>query len=220
MKTCWRLSTNYRGGEDVSVGLRGEHLAPEGKKRSIMEAALAVLAEKGYHLATIDEIAERAGVGKGTIYVYFESKAALVGELIDTVTRMHLMEMEESIARIDDAREKLLILAGAEYDFMRRNGPLVQILTSGETMGLAPEFRTQMQTVREGYVKLIERVIREGQSEGVFSTSISPVLAATIIFGARIAVTQLAYEAALESQANTIRNQVVDFILRGLGAST
>lgn len=202
------------------MGLRGEHLAPEGKKRSIMEAALAVLAEKGYHLATIDEIAERAGVGKGTIYVYFESKAALVGELIDTVTRMHLMEMEESIARIDDAREKLLILAGAEYDFMRRNGPLVQILTSGETMGLAPEFRTQMQTVREGYVKLIERVIREGQSEGVFSTSISPVLAATIIFGARIAVTQLAYEAALESQANTIRNQVVDFILRGLGAST
>lgn len=204
----------------MSVELGGEGLGPEGKKRSIMEAALAVLTEKGYHPATIDEIAERAGVGKGTIYVYFKSKSALVGELIDTVTQMHLKEMQERIAQVDCAREKLLILAGAEYDFMRRNAPLVQLLVSGETVGLAPEFRTQMQAVREGYVKLIEGVIREGQREGVFPTSISPDLAATIIFGARVAVTQFAYEADLESQATSIRNQVIEFILRGLGATT
>lgn len=203
----------------MAADLGGERVAPEGKKRSIMEAALLVLTEKGYHLATIDEIAERAGVGKGTIYLYFESKAALVGELIDTATRMHLKEMEEAIDRAKDAREKILILAGAEYDFVQRNAPLVRILASGETMGLAPEFRAQMQSVREGYVKLIERVIREGQREGVFSTSISPVLAATIIFGARIAVTQYALEVDAQSQAEEIRRQVIDFVLRGLGAS-
>lgn len=202
----------------MSEDPKSELVAPEGKKRSIMEAALAVLTEKGYHLATIDEIAERAGVGKGTIYLYFESKAMLVGELIDTATRMHLSEMEEAIARVNDAREKILILAGAEYDFLQRNAPLVRILASGE-MGLAPELRGQMQAVREGYVRLIERVIREGQSEGVFSTSISPVLAATIIFGARNAITQYALEADLERQGDEIRRQVIDFILRGLGAS-
>lgn len=202
----------------MSTDLGGELIAPEGKKRSIMEAALAVLTEKGYHLATIDEIAERAGVGKGTIYLYFESKAALVAELIDTATRMHLQEMEERIAQTGDARQKLFILAGAEYDFMRRNAPLVQLLASAETMGLAPEFRTQMQSVREGYVQLIERVIREGQAEGVFSAAISPVLAAVIIFGARIAITQYACEVDLESQAHTVREQVIGFILRGLGA--
>lgn len=194
--------------------------APEGKKRAIMEAALEVLTEKGYHPATIDEIAERAGVGKGTIYVYFKSKAALVGELIDTITHVHLNEMEATIAQVDGAKEKLLILAGAEFDFMRRHEPLVRILVSGEMVGLAPEFCTQMQAAREGYVKLIERVIREGQREGVFRASISPLLAATVIYGARISVAQFAYETTIEGQANEIRNQVVDFILRGLGASS
>ena len=88
-----------------------------------MEAALEVLTEKGYHPATIDEIAERAGVGKGTIYVYFKSKAALVGELIDTITHVHLNEMEATIAQVDGAKEKLLILAGAEFDFIAGTNP-------------------------------------------------------------------------------------------------
>ncbi len=46
----------------------------QGTKERILDAALEVFSQKGFHTATTDEIAERAGVGKGTLYRYFETK--------------------------------------------------------------------------------------------------------------------------------------------------
>lgn len=62
----------------------------EGKKKSsldekrekIFQAAQQVFAEKGYHRATIDEIAALSGIGKGSVYRYFKSKKDLLGQLL------------------------------------------------------------------------------------------------------------------------------------------
>lgn len=189
-----------------------------GKKQAIMNAALAVITEKGYHPATIDEIAEKAGVGKGTIYLYFESKLALVSELIDSVTRAHLNEMEKRIAQVQGAKEKLLVLADVEFDFWRRHAPLAQILASGEMVGMAHELRDQMRAARERYVRLIQSVIEEGQRQGVFAPSIDAALAAAIIFGARLSLFQFAAEHR-GAQPDAIRGQALDFFLRALGAA-
>jgi len=57
------------------------------RKTLIEEAALEVFAEDGYHAASISKIAKNAGVAKGTIYTYFESKEQLLKELIrDVIT--------------------------------------------------------------------------------------------------------------------------------------
>ena len=46
----------------------------EERERLILEAAEELLAEKGYHEMSIDEIAARVGVSKGTVYLHFSSK--------------------------------------------------------------------------------------------------------------------------------------------------
>jgi TetR/AcrR family transcriptional regulator, repressor of fatR-cypB operon len=51
---------------------------PEGKEAAILDAALALFAERGFHGTAVPLVAERAGVGAGTVYRYFESKEALV----------------------------------------------------------------------------------------------------------------------------------------------
>jgi AcrR family transcriptional regulator len=51
------------------------------KREAILEAALALFVERGFHGTAVPEVAERAGVGAGTIYRYFASKEALVNEL-------------------------------------------------------------------------------------------------------------------------------------------
>ena len=65
---------------------RAEETTPLPSKRSakerILEAALEVFSNKGFHPATTDEIAERAGVGKGTLYRYFETKEKLFAQLV------------------------------------------------------------------------------------------------------------------------------------------
>ena len=51
------------------------------RKQEILQAARAVFAEDGYNRATVDAVARRAELGKGTIYLYFETKEAILGEL-------------------------------------------------------------------------------------------------------------------------------------------
>ncbi|MBZ0178832.1 MAG: TetR/AcrR family transcriptional regulator [Melioribacteraceae bacterium] len=55
------------------------------KKREILEAAKCLFAEKGYHLTTLEEIADKAEFGKGTIYNYFKNKDDIYYEIIKVI---------------------------------------------------------------------------------------------------------------------------------------
>src|SRR5450759_5929742 len=52
------------------------------RKEGILQAARAAFAESGYRRTTVEAVAERAEIGKGTIYLYFESKDAIQAELL------------------------------------------------------------------------------------------------------------------------------------------
>ena len=54
---------------------------PSDKREAIFDAALTLFAERGFHGTSAADIAQRAGVGAGTIYRYFEGKEALVNAL-------------------------------------------------------------------------------------------------------------------------------------------
>ncbi len=55
------------------------------KRQAILDAAAAEIALLGYDRANINTIAERAGIGRGTIYLYFESKDEVLSALLDTI---------------------------------------------------------------------------------------------------------------------------------------
>ncbi len=63
------------------------------KRRQIMDGARAVFMEKGFDAASMNDIARRAGVSKGTLYVYFENKERLFVELISTEKREELFSV-------------------------------------------------------------------------------------------------------------------------------
>ncbi|MEN6392180.1 MAG: helix-turn-helix domain-containing protein, partial [Syntrophomonas sp.] len=55
----------------------------KGKRELIIEAAIKVFSQKGYHNTRMEEIAQAAGIGKGTIYEYFESKLQLFQSMME-----------------------------------------------------------------------------------------------------------------------------------------
>jgi AcrR family transcriptional regulator len=61
---------------------RAPRMAPELRRQAILKAALATFAERGFAAARLDDVAARAGVAKGTLYLYFHSKEALFEALI------------------------------------------------------------------------------------------------------------------------------------------
>jgi len=63
----------------------------EEMQHGILDAAMQVYAKKGYHAATIDDVAKEAGLGKGTLYLYFKNKDAIAIAMVDR----HFKGMED-----------------------------------------------------------------------------------------------------------------------------
>lgn len=75
------MSTSHEPPSRPSQSALAARRAPADKREAIMTAALELFVERGFYGTAVPEIADRAGVGAGTIYRYFESKEALVNEI-------------------------------------------------------------------------------------------------------------------------------------------
>nr|BAL53772.1 TetR family transcriptional regulator [uncultured Acetothermia bacterium]BAL59470.1 TetR family transcriptional regulator [Candidatus Acetothermum autotrophicum] len=74
----------------------------EERYAAILQAALSIFAAKGLQEATMDEIAQAAGLGKGTIYYYFASKDALIEELLCSLAEQYFQSLLEGTESIED----------------------------------------------------------------------------------------------------------------------
>lgn len=97
-------------------------------RERILDAALDVFSEKGYHQATVDEIAERAGLGKGTLYRYFANKETLFNELV----RSRLEELEQAANAVLDGQDDVLTMISkylrSYFEFFDRNERLYRVV--------------------------------------------------------------------------------------------
>jgi AcrR family transcriptional regulator len=74
---------------------------PEARPGEILAAALALFSEKGFSAARMDEIAARAGVSKGAIYLYFADKTALLKALVQQATGGQIAQVEHLAKTLD-----------------------------------------------------------------------------------------------------------------------
>jgi AcrR family transcriptional regulator len=80
---------------------------PEERPRQILDAALAVFAERGLAAARLDDIAKRAGLSKGTIYLYFPNKEELFREVIRNSVIAFIERAEERLEELGDPLQAL-----------------------------------------------------------------------------------------------------------------
>jgi AcrR family transcriptional regulator len=83
------------------------------KRGDVMQAALELMAEQGFHGAPMAEIAEKAGVGAGTIYRYFENKDVLITELFQELEEKLMAALREGYSAEKPIRERFLCLGTA-----------------------------------------------------------------------------------------------------------
>jgi AcrR family transcriptional regulator len=98
------------------------------RQAEIITAARKVFAEKGYVAATVDEIAQRANLAKGTIYVYFDSKEqiynAVMSDDLETLRRLTL----EKIRSAKTALEKISAYVNARFDYCEERRDFFRIM--------------------------------------------------------------------------------------------
>lgn len=83
---------------DPATKTNGRRVASQQRRQAILQAALHIFAENGFAAARLDEVAARAGIAKGTLYLYFTDKEALFEELIRNYMSPILDKLEAASA--------------------------------------------------------------------------------------------------------------------------
>ena len=90
-------------------------------RRAILEAAEVVFAQKGFHSATVHEIAERAEFSVGYLYNMFQSKTDIFTELVDMRAAEYIADVEKRLRRQEDPLAKVRTAISAKLDFFGRH---------------------------------------------------------------------------------------------------
>ncbi|MBF6046894.1 TetR family transcriptional regulator [Streptomyces sp. NRRL B-1677] len=157
-------------------------------RRKLFAAAVTLIAEQGFSSTTVDEIAERAGVAKGTVYYNFASKTDLFEELLrhgmELLTRSLRAAAEEAAERGGGRAGALDAMIRAGLDFVARHPSLAQLYVA-ELWRTNRAWQPTLTRVRQQAVEVIESVLREAAAEGdcgpVSETDIP--LTASAVFG-------------------------------------
>jgi TetR/AcrR family transcriptional regulator len=146
----------------------------ENRRRSILEAARAVFFEDGFQLATVDDVAARAEVSKGTVYLYFESKETILAHLL-------LEGLDELVAVLEEAYapereiapgERLRRLAMAYLNFFQTNPHyyrLIMALDRGKFQeAVPPEVYEQALTRSLRGFHWVVQAVQQGINQSMF----------------------------------------------------
>jgi len=87
---------------------RARKIEPAARKQAILDAALTVFSEHGFEAARLDDIAVRAGVAKGTLYLYFDDKEGLFEEVVRSAVNPILERLSVLAAAPDISADKTL----------------------------------------------------------------------------------------------------------------
>ncbi len=140
----------------------------EARPGDIVAAALAVFAEKGFAGARIEEIARRAGVSKGTVYLYFETKGDLFRAVVHDAIIPNIDEIGASALAADLPFAEILrtlLPRFAELVTTRPIGAVVKMVV-GESRNFPELARVWHDEVIAKGVDLISALIRRGQDRG------------------------------------------------------
>jgi len=215
---------------NISPILTGPQLAdhkrrrdPEARPQQILDAAFHEFGERGLAGARLDDIAKRAGVAKGTIYLYFPNKEALFREMVRATTIAALETAEQLRDRGDDesAESQLRRLTTGWWAFLRSDRfQVVQRLVLAELQDFPDLMQFYADEVVARGKRLVGAVVARGTARGEFR-ELSPEAAARMLS----ALTMMHsiwcsrpqfFPTLAGSSDEAVCNEVLDFYLHAL----
>jgi len=145
----------------------------EQKRRMIAAAAMTVFSERGFEASSMREVADIAGVGKGTIYEYFHSKEELIATSIQVWMEQMITEVESMVGAIEDPVEKLRTYVNAMLDGFLNDERIPRLILSIFQFFLTRLHNTSLGKVLQSMfstgVNSITGILVEGVDRGVFN---------------------------------------------------
>jgi AcrR family transcriptional regulator len=197
----------------VSAALEDD--APPGVRDRVLNAAVELFAAQGYDATSVAQVTSRARVARGGFYHHFPSKQDLLYAVYGDLITLQLERMQEILDAnhppADTLRElidDLVLTTAASAD---------RALVSFREMGrLDGDRGARHRQARRRYHDAVIKLVRDGQTTGVFTAVASPDIITFTIFGV-INELPLWYRPTGRKQPVQIATELSDFVLAGLG---
>jgi len=187
----------------------------QAKREKILDAAVREFARHGFKKASIESIADAAGVGKGTIYLAAETKEDLFYQAVHKEVRGWQAAVGRHVDPSKTAEELLVECAMAGFLYMEER-PLVRDLLFGAHNMILQEFPDRLEQLQEIGLQTIIEILRIGVRQGRFRAEMDVQTVAWIMQDASLA-THILHHARLTSEQLATRMRVgLDLMLNGV----
>lgn len=190
----------------------------EATRQRIMRVAASEFARLGFDQANINVIAEQAGIGKGTIYLYFENKRDLFLAMLRSIAQAQLTVIRAAIAPDGSLRQRLERLFRAFARLSQEESDNFNVYMSA-LYGVNRAFKAEATGLLRDYVAVIALMLEQSQARGEIRTQ--HIEAAALMVLSLTESYVLSARVLGQSEHNIVQQagQVAELILRGLSTS-
>lgn len=183
--------------------------------RELLDAAAEIFHEKGFDGTSLQDIADRVGILKGSIYYYIESKTDLRNSLLKEVHKEGLLAISDAFETEGDALQKLETMIRQHIDYICKNLSKTTVYLQ-ELKKLGAVERAEL-LGRQNYRNAFEDVLALGKREGVILRELDTQLAAQAMLASLNSIYQW-YRPTQARPHSDIADHFVAVILRGHAA--
>lgn len=153
------------------------------RQDSIAQAAVQVFADHGYSETTVQQIADEAGIAKGSIYLYFDSKRAIFFHVFRDFEAALDAAFDRALAGSGDADQKLDQLTEDLLTLVKSNRPTIKMLFDfwSHSLHTDEEDPIDFEAFYNRRRRKIERLLREGARDGLFPEEWEDALPSVLI---------------------------------------
>jgi AcrR family transcriptional regulator len=151
-------------------------------KEQISEAAAKLFAANGFERTSVDEIAAKTKVAKGSFYYHFKSKEELLFALIEAGIDNVTSQISESIAKEKTSSGKIDKLIEIQINYFNTHRDLCRIIFS-ELWRIESYWKRSAMSIQKKYIRVIKTVIADGIKDKTFRSDLDPAATTTVLFG-------------------------------------
>lgn len=181
----------------------------------ILEAALKVIAENGFHGSQISKIAKEAGIADGTVYLYFKNKEDILISLFQQRLGDLVSMFNSSVRETNSADEAIRRICEIHFTELEQNVNLAYV-TQIELRQSSLELRKAIGLAVKPYIQLIEEILEQGIKEQSFRPDLDVKLTRLLLFGGMDEVVTSWLISGRKYSLIAQVDKTVEFFLKGL----
>ncbi|HEX6489620.1 MAG TPA: TetR/AcrR family transcriptional regulator [Candidatus Dormibacteraeota bacterium] len=157
----------------------------EQRRRRLLQAALALFADKGFHLTSVEDVVGAARMSKSAFYEFFQSKEDCFCALLEQEGGAVIHQIVDAAAEGGDHRDRM---CGGIRAFVRlctgRSAPVARMMVV-ESVGLTPRVESLRRTLQERFVNMVAEEVRQATTDrDPFYAAVDPLVFGRAVVGA------------------------------------